>query len=85
MGSQKEKKKEKKIQTLIDSSSGGGGTAGKSYGLNQRLKTLLLIFAILLLTIAVYSNSINNGFVNWDDKNVYENCFMRCVQMTRMQ
>ncbi len=43
-----------------------------------RGRTILVLAIILLLATAVYSNSINNGFTNWDDhKNVYENYAIR--------
>jgi tetratricopeptide (TPR) repeat protein len=86
MGSKKKKKKEQKIHAPIDISSGGDATASKSYGLNPRVKTLLLLSAILLLTITVYSNSINNGFVKWDDnENVYENISIRQLNVTNIK
>jgi tetratricopeptide (TPR) repeat protein len=40
----------------------------------NRLYTGVLVAAILLITIVVHSNSLNNGFVKWDDdKYVYNN------------
>jgi tetratricopeptide (TPR) repeat protein len=41
---------------------------------NGKLYTGVLVTAVLLTTILVHSNSLNNGFVNWDDdKYVYSN------------
>jgi tetratricopeptide (TPR) repeat protein len=61
----------------------GNGATGSSDGLRKAggrlsFKGLLILAAVLAVTVAVYSNSVGNGFVNWDDdKNVYENVFIR--------
>ena len=40
----------------------------------DKLFTGVLVAAILLTTVIVHSNSLNNGFVKWDDdKYVYNN------------
>jgi tetratricopeptide (TPR) repeat protein len=52
----------------------GAAAGGRPAGTHSTGKIILILSAILLLTIVVYSNSISNGFVNWDDDvNVYEN------------
>jgi hypothetical protein len=86
MGSQKKNKKAKKLHAPAETSPGGGAVVSKGFGPNPRIKMLFLLLAILLLTIAVYSNSINNGFVKWDDSdNVYDNVAIRAINSTNIK
>jgi len=51
-----------------------------------RRRTILVLSAILLLTVIVFSASINNGFIKWDDdKNVYENVYIRDINLTNIK
>ncbi|MEI7637083.1 MAG: tetratricopeptide repeat protein [Syntrophus sp. (in: bacteria)] len=79
MGSKKNKKKSKQINLTVDRSEIAAATGGNPFGIRPNVKIILIILsAILLLTIVVYSNSISNGFVNWDDgENVYDNIYIR--------
>ena len=78
MGSKKNKKKSNQINIAADTSTIKAANAEHSSGIHPNFKIILILSAILLLTIVVYSNSLSNGFVNWDDgENVYENIYIR--------
>jgi hypothetical protein len=82
VGSKKNKNKSKQINITVTPSVSASqieaATGGHPLGIHPNGKIILILSAILLLTIAVYSTSISNGFVNWDDdKNVYENIAIR--------
>ena len=86
MGMKRNKKKAGKIYVPADASPGREAAGINSSGLNPRVKTLLLLSAILLLTVVVYSGSINNGFVRWDDnQNVYENMEIRTLSASSIK
>jgi tetratricopeptide (TPR) repeat protein len=52
-----------------------GRQAGRGH---STARILVIIGAVLALAVLVYSNSVNNGFTNWDDgTNVYENTAIR--------
>ncbi len=78
VGSKKNKKKSNQIDIAVDTSKIKAATSEHSAGIHPNLKIMLILSAILLLTIIVYSNSLSNGFVNWDDgENVYENIYIK--------
>ena len=78
MGSKKNRKKSKQINIAIDTSEIEAAAGRHPSGLHLNVKIILILSAILLLTIVVYSNSISNNFVNWDDgENVYNNISIR--------
>jgi protein O-mannosyl-transferase len=78
MGPKKNKNRLKKAALPIDASGRKTAAVGQTSGARFSLKSILMLSAVLALTMAVYSNSISNGFVNWDDdKNVYENTYIR--------
>ena len=80
MGSKKNKKKPNQIIIAVNPSASEIETApgGHPSEIHPNIKIILILSAILLLTIVVYSNSIGNGFVNWDDGvNVYDNISIR--------
>jgi protein O-mannosyl-transferase len=76
--SDKSKKEPIKIN-LGDNATGRAAAEGRPAGQgHSTARTLLIIGAVLLLTVIVYYNSVNNGFTNWDDgTNVYENMAIR--------
>jgi hypothetical protein len=78
VGSQRNNKKSKQISLAVNTPEVEAATGGHPWGIHPNVKTILILSAILLLTIVVYSNSLNNGFVNWDDgENVYDNISIR--------
>jgi tetratricopeptide (TPR) repeat protein len=74
----KKRKKSKQISPAGNASEIQAVAGGHPIRIYPIGKITLILSAILLLTIVVYSNSIGNGFVNWDDgANVYENLSIR--------
>jgi tetratricopeptide (TPR) repeat protein len=72
------KKKMGGKKRIVNNSVEEAGQSRQFFFGHSKTKTIIVLGAIVLLTIAVYSSSINNGFVNWDDdKNVYENFAIR--------
>jgi tetratricopeptide (TPR) repeat protein len=81
-------KSKKKKKSVIQPDMAGAKTEGGVFPISphSRGRTILVLSIILLLTIAVYSNSINNGFTNWDDnKNVYENIAIREISIANIK
>ena len=78
MGSKKNREKSKQINRVVNASETEAATGGAPFGIHPNVKIILILSAILLLTIVVYSNSISNGFVHWDDdQNVYDNIYIK--------
>jgi tetratricopeptide (TPR) repeat protein len=78
VGSKKNKSKQINIAVNQSASEIEAATGRHPLGIHPNGKIILIVSAILLLTIAIYSNSISNGFVNWDDgENVYDNISIR--------
>ncbi len=78
MGSKKNKNKSKQVTLAGNAPEIEAATGRHPLGIHPNGKIALILSAILLLTIVVYSHSISNGFVNWDDdKNVYDNLSIR--------
>ena len=68
--------------TKASGSSGARDVGGVAIG----KKTALLLFCILALAAVTYSNTFQNGFVNWDDdKNVYENKYIAEISLKNLQ
>jgi hypothetical protein len=78
VGSKKNKKKSKQINLTVNVLEIDAATGRHPVESHPNLKISLILSAVLLLTIVVYSHSISNGFVNWDDgENVYDNIYIR--------
>ena len=78
MGSKRNNKKPKQTSVPVTPSEMETVNGERAREHRPGVQTIPLLAAILLLTVVVYSNSISNGFVNWDDnKNVYENISIR--------
>lgn len=52
-------------------------------GIKPQMLNNLILFSILFITFLVFSNSLNNRFLNWDDdKLIYENSYVRHFAQT---
>lgn len=76
------KRKQKRQQTSnVERQKAYSGEADKAAVVkSEKKKTIFFLALILMLAVIVFSNSLSNGFTNWDDdRNVYENPYIRNI------